>query len=254
MSVQSPDVESPIRQRLRAVLFDVDDTLYSTTQFARRARENSVKAMIAAGLTLSFEAVMAELEEVVGEFPSNFDQHYDSLLLRMPASACGQVNPAVIVASGVVAYHETKWNELSASADAIEVLRRLGQCEGLLLGAVTSGVPVKQAEKLVRLGVLKYLDPRGIFFAEQMGYSKHNPKLYSQVCRILGLPPGECLVVGDHPVRDVDSPQRAGLITALYRGGGGKYGAERGETRPDYTIQNFWDLLEIMERDFEIAV
>ena len=89
---------------MRAVLFDVDDTLYSTTRFARRARENSVKAMIEAGLTLPFEAVMAELEEVVGEFPSNFDQHYDALLLRLPASACGQVNPAVIVAAGVVAW------------------------------------------------------------------------------------------------------------------------------------------------------
>ena len=237
-------------RRLRAVLFDVDDTLYSTTDFARRAREQSVRAMIAAGLALPFDEVMAELEEVVREFPSNFEAHYDSLLLRLPISASGQVNPAVIVASGVVAYHETKWRELSVSADALEELRRLAERGDLVLGSVTSGVPVKQAEKLVRLGVLKYLAPNAIFFAEQMGYSKHNAKLYSQVCRVLGLPPGECLCVGDHPVRDVDSPKRAGVLTALYRGGG-KYAREHGETEPDYVIQNFWDLLEIIERDFE---
>ncbi len=237
---------------MRAVLVDVDDTLYSTTQFARHARENSVRAMIAAGLSLPFEAVMGELDEVVREFPSNFDRHYDSLLTRLPASACGQVNPAVIIASGVVAYHETKRRELSASDDALEVLRQLAEKPGLLLGAATSGVPVKQAEKLVRLGVLKHLDPRGIFFAEQMGYSKHNPKLYAQVCRVLGFPPGECMMVGDHPLRDIDSPKRAGMITVLYRGGG-KYDKERGETTPDYTAQNFWDLMEVIEREFEVV-
>jgi putative hydrolase of the HAD superfamily len=240
-------------RRLRALLLDVDDTLYSTTAFARRARESSVRAMIDAGLALPFETVMAELEEVVGEFPSNYDRHYDSLLVRLPASALGRVNPAVVIASGVVAYHQTKMRELSASSDALEVLRLLAGRRGLLLGAVTSGVPVKQAEKLVRLGVLKHLDPGGIFFAEQMGYSKHNPKLYSQVSRILGFQPGECMTVGDHPVRDVDSPRRAGLLTVLYRGGG-KYQYEQGETAPDYVIQNFWDLMEILDRDFETGV
>jgi putative hydrolase of the HAD superfamily len=239
------------RRRLRAVLFDVDDTLYSTTEFAQRARENSVRAMIAAGLALPREVVGAELEEVVGEFPSNFDQHYDALLLRLPAGACGEVNPAVIVASGVVAYHETKWRELSASADALEVMRRLAERPGLVVGVVTSGVPVKQAEKLVRLGVLGYVDPRAVFFAEQMGYSKDNPKLYSQVCRVLGLPPGECMYVGDHPVRDVDSPGTAGMVAVLYRGGG-KYAGTGGRTQPDYAVQNFWDLLELIDRDFEI--
>jgi putative hydrolase of the HAD superfamily len=238
------------RRRLRAVLFDVDDTLYSTTAFARRARENAVRAMIAAGLGLPFATVMAELDEVISEFPSNFDRHYDVLMLRLPASACGAVNPAVVVASGVAAYHETKWRELSASADAVEVLRRLKAQGGLILGIVTSGLPVKQAEKLIRLDVLRFVEPRAVFFAEQMGFSKNNPKLYSQACRILDCPPGECLHVGDHPVRDVDAPKRAGLLTALYRSGG-KYGAEKGETRPDYVIQNFWDLLEVVERDFE---
>lgn len=242
------------RRTLRAVLFDVDDTLYSTTEFARRARENSLRAMIAAGLGLPYEEVASELDEVVQEFPSNFESHFDSLLLRLPAGACGQVNPAVVVAAGVVAYHETKWREFSASADAREVLRGLAGREGLLLGAVTSGVPVKQAEKLIRLGVLEHIAARAVFFPEQMGYSKHNPKLYVQICRVLGLRPEQCMFVGDHPARDVDSPNRAGMITVLYRGGGGKYGAENGETEPDYTIQNFWDLSEIIERDFDIDV
>jgi putative hydrolase of the HAD superfamily len=238
------------RRRLRAVLFDVDDTLYSTTEFSRRAREAAARAMIAAGLGLPFDAVMAELDEVVAEFPSNFDRHYDALLLRLPASACGPVNPAVIVASGVVAYHQCKQRELAASAGALETLRWLRARGGLKLGVVTSGLPVKQAEKLVRMGLLEHLDPRAVFFAEQMGYSKANPKLYAQVCRVLDLAPGEVLHVGDHPVRDVDSPKRAGLLTALFRSGG-KYSAERGATEPDYVFQDLRELPAVLDRDFE---
>ena len=37
---------------LDAVFFDIDDTLFPTTEFAQRARWNAVKAMVAAGLEL----------------------------------------------------------------------------------------------------------------------------------------------------------------------------------------------------------
>ena len=32
--------------KLRAILFDIDDTLFSTTGFARKARRNAVRAMV----------------------------------------------------------------------------------------------------------------------------------------------------------------------------------------------------------------
>ena len=41
--------------RLKAVLFDIDDTLFSTTHFARTARRNAVRAMVAAGLDVTEE-------------------------------------------------------------------------------------------------------------------------------------------------------------------------------------------------------
>jgi putative hydrolase of the HAD superfamily len=236
---------------LRAILFDVDDTLYPTTLFARRAQREAAAAMVAAGLAVSPDLVAEELAEVVSEFPSNYDRHYDALLARLPASACGQVNPAVIVASGVAAYHETKRRELTASRAAIDVLAHFSRMSGLLLGAVTSGVPVKQAEKLVRLGVLPYMAPRAVFFAEQMGYSKSNPKLYRQVCLVLGLPPADCMYVGDHPERDIDAPRAAGLVAVRYQGDG-KYAGVSGRGKPDYEIRELGELIGIVGSDFAV--
>jgi putative hydrolase of the HAD superfamily len=237
---------------LSAVFFDLDDTLYSTADFSREARTAAVRAMIAAGLRLSFEAAWAELEEVIREFSSNYNRHFDTLLLRLPAQACGRVNPAVIVAAGVVAYHETKREKLRVYPDALEALRTLAARPGLCLGVITAGLTVKQAEKLVRLGVLPYLDPRAVFITEQVGIDKVNPKLYRTACLALGLEPGRCLYVGDHPVRDADSAKAAGLRTVLLKYGGRDKG-KVGESAPDYVIQGFGELLAIIDRDFETA-
>jgi putative hydrolase of the HAD superfamily len=239
------------KRPLRAVFFDLDDTLYSTAEFAREARANAVRAMIAAGLCLSFEAAKAELEEVIREFSSNYDRHFDTMLLRLPAAVCGQVNPAVVVAAGVVAYHETKSQRLRAYPDALAALGALSARPGLRLGVITAGLTAKQAEKLVRLGVLPYLDPRAVFITEQVGIEKSNPKLYRMACASLGLEPGQCLYLGDHPVRDVDSAKAAGLVTALLKYGGRDAG-KVGQTAPDYTLRDFRELLEVIDRDFVI--
>ena len=39
--------------KLRAIFFDIDDTLYSTSEFSELARSASIDSMIEAGLNLS---------------------------------------------------------------------------------------------------------------------------------------------------------------------------------------------------------
>ena len=80
---------------LEAIFFDIDDTLYSTSEFARRAREAAVDAMIAGGVSVSREELLAELDEVVKEFSSNYEHHFDKLLQRLPRRATKGVNNAL---------------------------------------------------------------------------------------------------------------------------------------------------------------
>lgn len=239
------------RRRLRAVFFDLDDTLYSTSAFARRARRSAVRAMVAAGLRADPEAAAAELEEVVREFSSNYDRHFNALLARLGPRACGGLNPAVLVAAGVVAYHEAKRRLLAPFPDVLPALRELSARRGLLLGVITSGLAVKQAEKLIRLGVLPFLDLRAVFITRQMGMEKGSPKLYRRACAAAGLAPGECMYVGDHPVRDADSAKAAGMVTVLVRRGG-RHQNLAARTGPDYIISGFRELLETLARDFAV--
>ena len=199
--------------RLKAVLFDIDDTLFPTTEFARRARRNAVRAMVDAGLTLDEELVFRELEEVIAEFSSNYEHHYDKLVRRLRVEALTPRRTAPIVAAGVAAYHDTKMREIAPFEDVPPLLDDLRDA-GLRLGVITHGWSVKQAEKLVRLGLIPFFEADAIFISDQIGISKPNPKLYETALARMDLDASEVMYVGDRPAHDVAPPKSLGMITA----------------------------------------
>ncbi len=236
---------------LRTILFDIDDTLFSTSAFAGRARRNAVRAMIAAGLDLPEDEVLRELDEVISEFSSNYEHHFDKLLQRLRQSE-QLTNPALIVASGVAAYHDTKFRELEPYPDVLPLLEALARA-GVQAGIVTHGWTIKQAEKLVRLGLLPYLDPKAIFISDQIGISKPNPKLYSHVLKDLGREPSEVMYVGDNPTTDVAPPKSLGMITVWARRGA-KEGAELGGIAPDHVVDDLDELRSILRETYGLDV
>lgn len=237
---------------LRAILFDIDDTLFPTTEFAGRARTNAVRAMIAAGLRLSEEEVQRELSEVIAEFSSNYDYHYDKLLQRLRPEALAHRNQALVVAAGVAAYHDTKFREIAPYPDVLPLLADL-RAAGVRLGIVTHGWTVKQAEKLVRLGLVEFLDPNAIFISDQIGIAKPNPKLYRYALRDLGLQPGEVLYVGDSPAHDIEPPRSIGMRTAWVSRGARKTLAETG-IEADHAVRDFTELREVLREAYALPL
>lgn len=240
------------RSEVKAIFFDIDDTLYSTSEFAARARRNSVDAMIRAGLRVPRYVLLRELNEVVAEFSSNFEHHFDKLLLRLPPTSYADVNPSVLVAAGVIAYHETKFKQLAPYDDVIPLLKALARTT-LVRGIITAGLQVKQAEKLLRLGIYPYLTPQAIFISDQIGIGKPNVKLYLKACEKLALQPEECMYVGDSPTDDIDPANEIGMITVRSRRSA-KFAGVEGKTTPRYEIRNFRELRNILRKNFDVAV
>ena len=238
--------------KLRSILFDIDDTLYSTTEFADHARRNAIRRMISLGLRMDEDEVMRELVEVISEFSSNFEFHFDKLLLRLPAEAHEGINRAILVAGAVMAYHEVKMKQLRPLPDVKACLKKLRKTE-LILGVVTMGPQVKQAEKILRLGLMDYIDPSAIFISDQIGIGKPNVKLYRKACQMLNIAPGEAMYVGDNAPNDVDPPNALGMSTVLVLREG-KYAGIRGKTKPDHTINSFEELPDILRQQYGVKV
>ena len=238
--------------RLDAIFFDIDDTLCATTAFAQRARRNAVRAMLSAGLRGDEESVFRELEEVIAEFSSNYEHHFDKLLMRLRPPSLSRVNPALIVAAGVVAYHDTKFRELYPFDDVIPFFTSLRQAK-MRLGVLTHGWTVKQAEKLVRLGLVPYLEPTAVFISDQIGISKPNPKLWSVALADMRLIPAEVMYVGDSPEHDVAPPRSLGMAT-VWSARAARKTPESTGIEPDHRVQDFRELAEILRSRYGIRL
>ncbi len=241
----------PRMSTLRAILFDIDDTLCATTAFASRARRAAAHAMVAAGLPVEEDEVLRELKEVLIEFGSNYDHHFDKLLQRLCPKGLGDVNPALVVAAGVAAYHDTKFKELRPFDDVIPLFEDL-QRAGIRIGIITHGLTVKQAEKLVRLGVVPYLDPKAIFISDQIGISKPNPKLYLSALYRMGLKAEETMYVGDNPINDIVPPLELGMV-AVWAKRAAKRAAEDFGVEPHHTIESFDELRVLLREQYGMA-
>ena len=238
--------------RLDAIFFDIDDTLFPTTEFAQRARWNAVKAMIRAGLEVKEEVVFKELSEVISEFTSNYGNHYDHLLKRLGPDARRNVNPALIVAAGVAAYHDTKFREIAPFEDVIPLLRDLRKAD-VIVGIITHGLTGKQAEKLLRLNLVPEIDKDAIYISEQVGISKPNPKLYAHALETQKLEPGRTMYVGDSPTHDIAPAHSIGMFTAWSSRAARATLADTG-VEADHTIANFDQLRIVLRQHYGVAV
>lgn len=238
--------------KLETILFDIDDTLFPTTEFARRARRNAVRAMIAAGIDVPEERMVRELDEVILEFSSNYEHHFDKLLLRLRTPSLKKLNPALVVAAGIAAYHDTKFQEIAPYPDVPPLLENLAGL-GVRLGVITHGWAVKQAEKLVRLRLLRYMSPEAIFISDQIGISKPNPKLYQYALDDLGLAPAQAMYVGDNPEHDIAPPKSLGM-TAVWNARGARKTPAQAGIVADHEIKDFGELRTLLRERFELAV
>lgn len=239
------------RRILRAVFFDIDDTLYSSSEFAALARLNAIKAMIKAGLRMEIKECLSEANRIMARKHSNYKYLFDDLLKAVGRERYPGTHPSILIAAGIVGYHQTKSTGLKPYPDVAEVLKILSQTTPLSLGVISSGLSVKQAEKLFRFGFQKYLNPDAIFFSESLGVDKPSREFFSKPCRKTGVPFHEAMYVGDRPVNDVAPPKSLGMVTVLNRRSG-KYMDSRARIKPDFVVHDFWELLERITRHFDL--
>jgi putative hydrolase of the HAD superfamily len=240
------------KRKLRAIFFDVDDTLYSSSEFSAMARLNSVKAMIAAGLRMEIKECLALVNKIIGNKPANYKFLFNDLLKKAGKARYPDANESILVAAGITAYHNTKNSWLKPYADVKEVLRILAKTTPLVLGIISSGLTVKQSEKLFRCGLYQYLNSDAIFYSEDLGVDKPSKRFFLVPCRKIGVRPEEAMYVGDRPVNDVKPVKEIGMVSVLNRRSGKYIDVPSSKAKPDYIIHDFWELLELITRNFDL--
>jgi len=219
---------------IKAVIFDIDNTLYPSHEFAELARKNAINAMIRAGLELDEKKIEKELELVIRKKGSNYPNHFDDVLKKFKVR-----NKAKYVAAAVAAYHDTKITILPYP-EVPNVLLRLRD-KKIRLYIASEGLEVKQWDKLLRLQIAQYFDD--VFVVDQKEGGK-NKMFYERVSRKIGIEPSECIMVGDKEDKDIIPAKKAGFKTfRIFRG---PYAEKNGGTIADFSGKELTALLKII--------
>jgi len=186
-----------VQRDSRAVIFDLDDTLYPRRRFvlsgfaavARRVeRSGDAEARAAfAVLTRAFRTMRGrELQVLAGHF-------------NLPT----WIVPQLIE---VIRAHEPRLRLPRASARALEHLSH-----GWRIGVVTNGPPDIQARKVEALGLAPLVDTVVYAHAIGRGFGKPDRAPFVEAARRLGVPLARAVFVGDDPVADITGAQQAGM-------------------------------------------
>lgn len=191
---------------LRAILFDLDDTLVARTAAFREAlRERLLAGKLAPEkLESTLEAILT-LDERGRRERADF---WRAAILRAPQLGW---DPRELQAWGGPAIAERLQPEPAVRA-ALEALRG----RGLRLALVSNGAAKHQREKLERSGLGDLFEV--VVISGEVGVRKPDPAIFQLALERLGVAAGEALSVGDDPERDVEAARQAGLTVAWVEG------------------------------------
>ena len=195
----------PPSHAIKAVLFDLDDTLWPIAPTIIRAEALQYEwlaihapATMAKHSRNSMRARRIELAQTDPRY------RYDLWSLRHTAlcealSLAGE-DPAL--AEPAMEIFSRERNVVCVYEDVVPGLTRLGQ--RFALGTVTNGFA-----DLESIGLASHF--RESVAAHKLGFAKPDARIFLQACEALQVMPHEAIYVGDDPHLDIDGAQKAGL-------------------------------------------
>jgi putative hydrolase of the HAD superfamily len=220
--------------RFKAVLFDLDDTLWPIVPVIQRAEEIwfAWLAQHAPSITASFtiDTLRARRRALLEEQP---EFHLDLHALRHAGltEAFLEVQEDMEkIAPAMELFAEAR-NAVTLFDDVLPLLNNLhGR---VALGSVSNGVA-----DLHRIGLAHYF--QASVAARHVRFAKPKPEIFLAACDALDIAPSEALYIGDDPLLDVDGAQKAGL-TAVWLNRGIN-GSPLGDVKPDMICTNLFEL------------
>ena len=223
---------------LKAVIFDLDNTLVDFMLMKKQAIDAAINAMRDAGLKLSTDEIRQRIDQIYKERGIEFQSVFDELLYREFSKVDHK-----ILSAGVIAYRRAREAALVPYPHITMTLIKLSKMQ-LKLGVV-SDAPGKEA--WLRLC---YLNFHHLFDAvvtfDDTGKRKPNPEPFRKVLEMLRIEPGEALMVGDWAERDVLGAAQVGMKTVFARYGN-TFGTDT--SNANYDIDDITQLIDIVKEE-----
>ncbi|MCH8326283.1 MAG: TIGR02253 family HAD-type hydrolase [Bacteroidetes bacterium] len=223
---------------IKAVIFDLDNTLVDFMKMKRLSIEGAIPAMCDAGLDLSPEEANKIIEEIYTEKGMEYQKVFDLFLQRVLKKVDYK-----ILSAGIVAYRRAREAALTPYPHVYPTLNKLLKM-GIKMG-ILSDAPTKEA--WLRLAYLNFhhiVD--AVVTSEDTGKIKPAPEPFRAILKKLDVTPEESLMVGDWAERDILGAKNVGMKTAF-----AKYGDtfDTKQHDADYELNDISELIGIIEKE-----
>lgn len=199
------DVEHNVNG-LKAVIFDLDDTLYSEKEYVRSGY-NKIAQLF---------PYFIDMEEKLWSVFINGGKAIDEVLSEYNALSEENIKKCLDV------YHFQD-PDIHMYYGVEQMLTRLRK-KGLLIGMITDGRPEGQRAKIKALKIESLFDI--IIITDELGgasFRKPNEKAFVLMCSKLGASYGETVYVGDNINKDFVAPEKLGMKSILVKNPEGIY-------------------------------
>lgn len=222
---------------IKAVVFDLDNTLVDFMRMKENAVEAAAEAMIDAGLPMTKEQAIRGIFEIYDREGIEDQRVFDKFL----EEKLGYVDYRIL-AAGIVGYRKAKEAALVLYPHVYHTLMELLK-RGLRLAVVSDAPRLQAWTRLAQVGLHHFFEVVVAF--EDTGARKPAPEPFLAVLKELGVQPQEAIMVGDWAERDIYGASRIGMVTVFAR-----YGDTFGTVHSgaDYEINDPLELLEIVDR------
>jgi putative hydrolase of the HAD superfamily len=215
----------------RAILFDLDDTLYDLRSYWRGRLHEAIGDVLIRYPHFDRDALVdqAILEKVYIE--------------KLPAFLRRQgVDDEQLITAAQELFGRDWFRRLVLFDDAVQTLEALRT--HFKLGLVTNGPSSAQRPKIEQFRLIDYLDL--LIVSEEVGVAKPDPAIFAIALERLGVAPSEALFVGDSPEFDLRGAAAAGMPFVWMNSRGEALPAD--VYQPIAVIERLTDLLPLLTR------
>jgi putative hydrolase of the HAD superfamily len=192
---------------IRAVLFDLDGTLYDRDAVVAAVTHEQVETFRRRFGGVDRDALVARLLALDEHGYARRADVYRTLVAGMEVDAA-------LAADLEAHFWDCYCRHCEFPQDAADTLRQL-RASGRKLALVTNGPVAWQSRKLRTLGLDGYFDE--VLISEAEGVAKPDPRIFARALERLGVVAGDAVFIGDHPDIDVAGAQDAGLAAVWKR-------------------------------------
>ena len=200
------------KSKIKAVLFDVDDTLINT----RKAQENAISEF----RRFYKEFKDADDKEFKEKWNDITEECYNKYLAKeysfehMRAERMMKIfqsygkiiseEEGKEIFKEYLKIYENNWMLFDDSEDVINFLK-----EKYKLAIISNGDSMQQRQKIENLGLNKYFSD--VFISEEVGFEKPKKEIFEIACKKINVMPENSIMIGDKFKVDIEGSINAGL-------------------------------------------